>query len=597
MNKLSGFIFKVLNHQLFLVCVIAICLYTQGTLSDRYFGWTNPKNTVPENNLTINTDGSGYYAYLPQWFIYSGSPHFSFLLNISKKYRTDKFSSGITFLEKKKGIDKYYIGTSICISPFFLINHWLQNVIGGETDGYAKSYQCTIVIASLFYSFLAILGLIQLLKLFQLSNFVIALMVIFASVGTSVNFYTSFNPSFSHVYSYCAITWLLFFCKKWALQKQDKSIILIGFLLGLIFIIRPTNLIIVILIPFLFFNWKDFTSTLSKTFKNAKSIVCISFLLFISFVFLQMMNVYNQTGKWVLNTYSSEHFDYLFHPKWVEVLFSYEKGFFVYAPLMLLLLPAILWGIFKNSYLTFGFVLFFIVLTYLTSSWWCWWYGGGLGMRPFVDFTSLFILLIALFYNSIHFLSKFIVIIFAVCMIYFYQILQCQFNRNILHYDRVSKDQFWDIFLKTDKRFSWMTHFQEYEIPKFDDFKIIRFVKNEIQLSVDVIDPSIVFIPTEKWRNSHIGLRFEGKMYLTNPESNPSFIIQFFKEGNCIKKSELYIGNKIDDLNVFNSFTKDYVDTLSYANLDSIKLILTKGMPVTKVKNINCIFYSLKSLK
>ncbi len=593
MENIQSFIKTFLNHKYFLVIIVFSCLYTQFTESDRYFGWTNPENTVPEHTLTIDSDGSGYYAYLPQWFIYPDSPHFSFVPKICKKYNSTKFASGL-HIGQNEGYSKYFIGTSICISPFFLTIHLIKRIEGEDFDGYSKSYQFSIFIAALFYSLVGIIGLIKLLKLFKLSNSVIALMVVFTSNGTSVNFYASFNPAFSHIYSFCAITWFLYYSKKWVSTGQSKYVIYLGFLLGFIFLIRPTNIFIILIIPFLFNNSFEFKTSVIELVKNNKSKILISFLLFSGLVFLQFFNVHSQIGKWTLNTYSNEHFDFLLSPKWFEVLFGYGKGFFVYNPILILLLPAIVLGLIKRTYLIFGFLLFFIVITYLTSSWWCWWYGGGLGMRPFVDFTSLFILIIALFYNSIHTVVKSFVFLYAVCVIYFYQILQIQFNKNILHYDLMTKEKFWSIFLKTDNRFCWMTHFEEYHIIGNHPKNEIKFKPNLYTMTFESVDPIMTFIPHKNWSGNKIGVRIDGELYLTNPESNPCFVQFLYKGGKMIKQIDQIIGNRIDGLHQFYSFSKDYIDTIRYNEIDSIQFTMTKGYPNTKVKDLKCTFYSLQ---
>ena len=594
MRKLSSFISTIFNHNYFLVFIVIACSYTQITESDRYFGWTNPKNTLPENNLTINTDGSGYYAYLPQWFIYSDSPHFSYLPEICKKYHTDKFASGIRMTNKNKRIDKYFIGTPICISPFFFINHIVQKARGKDSDGYSKSYQFSISISALFYSLLGIIGLVRLLKFFNLSNSIISLMVVFTAIGTSVNFYASFNPSFSHIYSFCAVTWFLYFSKRWAIYKKANTIIWLGFLLGLIFIIRPTNIFIFLITPFLFNNRLEFKNIVYELFTKFKSKILISFLLFSGLLFLQLYNVHSQIGKWTFNTYSDEHFDFLLNPKWFEVLFGYGKGFFIYNPIMILLIPSIIWGLFKRNYLVLGFFLFFVVITYLTSSWWCWWYGGGLGMRPFVDFTSLFILIIALFYDSIHTCLKSIVFLFSFFVVYFYQILQFQFNRNILHYDLMTKEKFWSIFLKTEKRYNWMSHFEDFHIKGTNKSQVVRFKPKEFTMTFESKDPLISIKFPSNWYSNKLGVRFQGEFFLSNPESNPSLIMFFYKKGKVIKQIDQYFGNRIDELNEFYPFSKDYIDTTHYSNIDSVQLLLTRGYPITKAKDLKCTFYSLK---
>ncbi len=385
-----------------------------------------------------------------------------------------------------------------------------------------------------------------------------------------------------------------FFVKKWAISKKGNTLIWLGLLLGMIFLIRPTNIFIVLIVPFLFTNWLDFKNTIFELFTIFKSKIVISVLLFLGLIFLQIYNVHSQIGRWTLNSYSGENFEFLLNPKWFEVLFGFEKGFFVYNPMLLLVLPAFVWGMIKRTYFTLGFLLFFIVITYITSSWWCWWYGGGLGMRPFVDFTSLFILMIALFYVSIQSWLKAIVILYSICMIYFYQILQIQFNRNILHYDLMTKEKFWSIFLKTDSRFSWMTHYDEYQIKGKHKKEIVSFKPTEFTMKYDNEIKIESFTPKKEWFNSKLGVRFKGELFLTNPESNPNLKLTYFKNGQITKQIDLFIGNKIDELNEFYPFSKDFIDTTKYKNIDSLQFYIPHGYPIVKAKNLKCIFYSLE---
>jgi hypothetical protein len=609
MNQLKSYFSTFLNHKLFLVLTVLTCLYTLGTKSDRYFGWSNTKNTIPQHTLTIQTDGAGYYAYLPQWFIYKNYPKFGFLDEISKKHNTNLFISGVAMdYKSNEAIDKYFIGTAICISPFFLINHGINLLIYDEGDGYSKSYQFTVSIAALFYWLLGIIGLIKLLKLYSMPNFSIAFIVAIVSLGTSVNFYASYFPSFSHIYSFCAITWFLFFAKNWAITKKPIFIISMSFLLGMIFIIRPTNSFIVLIIPFLFSNWKDFISTIQSVLQNNRIKLLLGILIFFLFIFFQLYSNYNQIGKWTLNTYPTEHFDFLLDPKWFEVLFGYRKGYFVYAPVMFLLIPAILFYVRKNIYFIIGWSLVFLLLTYITSSWWCWWYGGGLGMRPFVDFTSFLVLPVAIFFNHISNWIKLIVLTFSLLMISFYQTFQIQINKNILHYDIMTKDSFWRIFRKTDDRYSWMLHFSEQKINPNRIEKSEKFNLNPIDLTwstkkynqvglltIESFDPVLNYYPNEKWSKNKVGIRFKGEMNLCNQESNPSFKITIYQKNRRPFISDQLIGNRIDKLHTMQSFSKDFYKNINYKEIDSIKILLTKGFPITKIKNINCTFFALKS--
>lgn len=606
----KNYLSEVLNHKLFLSFVILVCIYTMGRQSDKYFGWTNPKNTLSENLLSITSDGAGYYAYLPQWYIYPEKKEFSFIENITTKYNTYSFVSGISYdFQKHKGTDKYYIGTSICMTPFFLINHAIQKKSSQDADGYSKSYQCTVSISTLFYWLLGILGLIVLLKRFKISNFSISIVILIISLGTNLNYYTVYLPSFSHTYSFCAITWFLYFSKHWVDTQKSKSLIYLSLLLGLIFIIRPTNILVVLFIPFLFKNWKAFYLEL-LTFREKKTYFIISIIVFFIPVLLQIFNIHSQIGKWTLNTYTNEHFDYLTNPKMREVLFGYRKGFFTYAPIMFLLIPSLWFLRKKGNYFVFGWISVFLLFIYLTSSWWCWWYGGGLGMRTFIDFLSFLIIPIALLLKYISDWLKIFILAFITTTIWIYQIFQIQFKMNIIHYDVMTKETFWHIFLKTDKRMSWVLHFKEYKINEHEilDCRKINLLPNfdwveneksseKIVLKSTIPDPRYIFIPDPKWDNTTFGIQLKGQMMISDPVSNPSLIINIYNQGKISDNKEIFIGNQLDHLKEYLDFKREYKANINYQSIDSVEIIMTKGAPKTGIQNISCIFFSLKKSK
>ena len=110
-------------------------------------------------------------------------------------------------------------------------------------------------------------------------------------------------------------------------------------------------------------------------------------------------------------------------------------------------------------------------------------------------------------------------------------------------------------------------------------------------------DPTIIFHPEKSWGNSIIGIKLNGGLNLSNPESSPSIRVNAYKSGNLINKTELFFGYKIAKLNCYLPFEISYNEGFEYSKIDSLEVILTKGYPITKIKNINCTIYSLKKEK
>jgi hypothetical protein len=145
--------------------------------------------------------------------------------------------------------------------------------------------------------------------------------------------------------------------------------------LGLIFIIRPVNIVIALIIPFLFMDWKTFIKEIKQYIENKKLPLITSLFLFLTPLFFHFTVKLIESNSFSFNSYSDEGFDFLFTPKIFEVLFSYKKGFFTYAPIMFLILPGLFYFYKQKKYLFLGWSIVCAVFIYMTSSWWCWWYG------------------------------------------------------------------------------------------------------------------------------------------------------------------------------------------------------------------------------
>ena len=173
-------------------------------------------------------------------------------------------------------------------------------------------------------------------------------------------------------------------------------------------------------------------------------------------LFIQSLIWYFQCGKFFVDTYPSEHF-YFNNPNIINGLFSYRKGFFVYTPLMLLIVPGFF--VSKKYYWNYAVLVTFLIACFVYFSWWCWWYGGSFGMRAMIDLYPFLILPIAGFVRWITF-SKLIVstiglfVALTFVKLNFFQ--SEQYRLGVLHWDGMNKRAYWHVFLRkglTQKEF------------------------------------------------------------------------------------------------------------------------------------------------
>jgi hypothetical protein len=135
-------------------------------------------------------------------------------------------------------------------------------------------------------------------------------------------------------------------------------------------------------------------------------------------------------------------------------LFSYRKGWFVYTPIMVF---AVL-GLFTMKKAAAAYrlplILTLLVLIYVIFSWWCWWYGGSFGSRVMIDYYGLLALPLATFFQHTIYRScwvKAMVSLLAVFFIFLNFFQMNQYTRSLLHYDSMSKDLYWSIFLTKNR--------------------------------------------------------------------------------------------------------------------------------------------------
>ena len=107
----------------------------------------------------IWADAAGYYAYLPMWFIY-GNNSMNWPANIETNsgngFKLDTNTNTIK--------NKYFSGVALLQAPFFLCTHFIQKISNSPSDGFSKSYINSILIASVFYTWVGLVLLFSLLK-------------------------------------------------------------------------------------------------------------------------------------------------------------------------------------------------------------------------------------------------------------------------------------------------------------------------------------------------------------------------------------------------------------------------------------------------
>ncbi len=343
--------------------------------------------------MAICSDGRGYYAWLPAIFIYD-DVNFNFFEQVEVKSPLCGGPIAGCLQDYRSCTDgtvcnKYYPGTAFMMLPFFAAGHWYTKTFTTlPADGYTYYYFAAIAISGIFYYLIGMWLLLRILKKIGLSTTHQTLTVLLVTLGTNILYFSVDKPSYSHIYSFAEIGAFLYCALLLRERFTTGRLVFLSFLVGLIFITRPVNVSVLLLLPFLY---RDQMPAILANWRRAV------WALPVIVMPLVLLCLYKKaTGHYFIYSYGSEGFDFL-RPNLIQFLFHYDNGVFPYTPLLLMpFLLLFLWYRKEQRWLVMGAVVTLAVTIYIHSSWWCWWYGYSFGARTLLDFATLFGLIIGL---------------------------------------------------------------------------------------------------------------------------------------------------------------------------------------------------------
>lgn len=407
--------------------------------------WNNAKET----GKIIDWDVVSYYSYLPAIVIHG---------DLSLKFLDDekaplKYKSQFWPQTAPNGnkVIKTTMGMAVMYSPFFLLGHTTALLSENNPDGFSKPYEFFLVIACLFYLMLGLYFLRKILLLYfsEQTTSITLFVVLFA---TNLFHYTTQEPGMSHAYSFSLICIFLYQTIAWYKSPSKYRALYVGLIGGLIVLIRPVNILIFI-IP-LFYgikNVQDFKERIQLWKSHFLHLIILGLSVFLV-VLPQLVYWKWSTGNWLFNSYIGEQF-YFNNPHIWEGLFSYRKGWLLYTPIMGLALIGVILSYRKRKDYFLALSFFTAIFIFVSYSWWCWWYGGGFGSRSMVDMYGLFSIPLALTISIFirkGWIAKTGLALLLMFFVFFNYFQTTQYRRTLIHWDSMTKEAYWYIFLKDD---------------------------------------------------------------------------------------------------------------------------------------------------
>ncbi|MCF8256186.1 MAG: hypothetical protein K9J06_01445 [Flavobacteriales bacterium] len=397
----------------------------------------------------LHADAQGYYGYLVAIFI-EHSFHWE---QVMAGYRDTYFGGGgadFTVVTEFGRVNKYYAGTAVLMLPFFLLSCAAAWATGSPVDGYSLPFQAGMMLSALTYVMAGLYLLGRFMQRKGIAWHAVAFSIFGCFAGTGVFFYTVFEPGMSHAYSFFLFCAFIFLADRAMTDVSRRALIPLAVVTGLVVLVRPTNAVIVASLPFIAGGWGPFKVFIRTLFDSRGALVAAS-LATLAVVSIQPLLYWLQVGKPFVWSYGEEGFNFL-DPQIVNVLFSYQKGLFVYYPWTLLALFGLvpLFGADRKRAL--WLLAFLALAVYVVSSWWCWYYGASMGMRAMIDHLPFFILLMAHLLHALSGWTRAAVVMLGMLAVPHNLVQSYQYNKFILHWDSMDNDRYWQVFLRTDAR-------------------------------------------------------------------------------------------------------------------------------------------------
>jgi hypothetical protein len=344
-----------------------ICIFITGVFSVWLCG-----NLGGFSKNKITFDVISYHSYLPALFVEKDIRLQFYKGNVQHLVNEGRYWANFT--KDGEPIIKTTYGLSAMYFPFTV---W-PLLFSNPEHGYEIPFSIAISISNLVYYLLSLFLLWGVLHKLKFSNLSIGLSILCVGLGSNLLSYASIAVGMPHAYNFFLVTALLYLYLNWEEEVSLKGSLLIGLVLGLMVLIRPTNSVFTLILFSKHLN-KNFVTFMAQRLLHFALIALVAFTVILP----QLLYWKMISGHYVYNSYVDEHF-YFSNPHIWQYLFGFRKGWFIYSPLILLGL----YGLIKyRTQQPFSIVSIIIiaVFIYLNSSWWCWWFGGSHGARAMIE--------------------------------------------------------------------------------------------------------------------------------------------------------------------------------------------------------------------
>lgn len=333
-----------------------------------------PRASKNGPEATIGWDVSGYYWYLPAFFIYKDAKQQQFRDSILAKYQPTPDPQQYFRHPGGNYVMKYSAGMAVMYSPFFFTAHALAGPLGYPADGFSPPYQWAIQAGSVLIALLGLWWYRRFLR-YYFDDGVVALVLLVLVAGSNYLNWSAVDGALSHNWLFSLYALLLLATRRFYETSSVRRAIPVGLLVGLTTLTRPTD-IISCLIPLLWglerLSIASIRERLKWLLRQYKAVIAAAASA-AAVVSIQLFYWKYATGDWIVYSYQDQGFSWK-HPHFFDYTFNFNTGWLIYAPVMLLCVPGAL-ALLKNGPHRWMVIVFGLLNYYIVCAWDIWWYG------------------------------------------------------------------------------------------------------------------------------------------------------------------------------------------------------------------------------
>jgi hypothetical protein len=323
----------------------------------------------PPRNI-ISYDYYGFYLYLPAFFIYDDIKitNLEVYDSLNNIYNNTPLFSQFSVGPGDNKVIRFFAGMSYMFAPGFFTGHVIAHLTDYPADGFSLPYQRALLVSGMIISLLGLFFSRKILLRF-FNDTITSITLVLLFIGSNLVFFYTYGNDAPHLYLFALYTIFIWLTISWLDSPSYRKAALLGLVSGLIIVSRPSEMIsLIIPLAWGIYNWKTLRQKILLFVRNYKHLL-LALVLGVVVILPQIAYWKIVTGSYFFSPYDDPASTLkLAQPEFINTLFGFRKGWFIYAPMMVFAVAGLVVMFRKYPGYALPLAIFILLNTYLIAS-------------------------------------------------------------------------------------------------------------------------------------------------------------------------------------------------------------------------------------